>query len=439
MIRVLLAEDKHMVRGALVALLNLEPDIDVVAEVDTGAEILTSARKHSPDVAVIDVDLPVFDGLDAVAGIRETLPGVRTLMLTSLGRPGTLRHALAARVDGFLFKEAPPGQLAGAIRDVAAGRRVVGSQLSLAEWTPVRDAGPGDSGRYPEELPVSVAPQQIGATREPAPVAEIKVLGPLTADVNGRSVRPTAGKPRQILALLALHAGKVVPAATLIEELWAQRPPRSVRTTLQTYILQLRRLIDDALAADGVGVAKEVLVTEFNGYLLDVPRDAVDVHGYERYAAAGQTALESGDCESASRLLGKALAVWRGPALADVRAGSALGVEAVRLEESRVTVLERRIDADLRLGRHHALLSELSVLTAQHPMHENLCAHHMIALFRSGRRWQALEAFTCLRTALVAELGVEPSARLQQLQRAVLNSDPRLDFTATQRLHRTLT
>lgn len=134
MIRVLLAEDMHMVRGALIALLNLEPDIEVVAEVSSGDKIVPMVSEHRPDVAVIDIDLPILDGLTAATKIRETMPTVRTLMLTSLGRPGTLRRALAARVDGFLLKDAPPGQLADAIRDVAAGKRVVDAQLALAAW-----------------------------------------------------------------------------------------------------------------------------------------------------------------------------------------------------------------------------------------------------------------------------------------------------------------
>ncbi|WP_394621854.1 DNA-binding response regulator [Lentzea sp. JNUCC 0626] len=134
MIRVLLAEDMHMVRGALIALLNLEPDIEVVAEVSSGDKIVPAARQHSPDVCVIDIDLPILDGLSAATTIRETMPQVRTLMLTSLGRPGTLRRALAARVDGFLLKDAPPTELADAIRRVAAGERVVDSQLALAAW-----------------------------------------------------------------------------------------------------------------------------------------------------------------------------------------------------------------------------------------------------------------------------------------------------------------
>ncbi|MDQ3579494.1 MAG: response regulator transcription factor [Actinomycetota bacterium] len=134
MIKVLLAEDMHMVRGALVALLVLEPDIDVVAEVALGTGILPAAIEHRPDVAVIDIDLPGKDGLSAAVEIHEHLPGCRTLILTSLGRPGTLRRALAARVNGFILKDAPAEMLANAIREVSVGRRVIDGELVLAAW-----------------------------------------------------------------------------------------------------------------------------------------------------------------------------------------------------------------------------------------------------------------------------------------------------------------
>ena len=252
---------------------------------------------------------------------------------------------------------------------------------------------------------------------------EIKVLGPLEAHENGRSVVPTAAKPRQILALLALEAGQVVPVPTLIEELWRLEPPRSALTTLQTYILHLRRQIDAALGP--AGGAKDLLATRHNGYQLNV-EGGVDVHKYERLTAAGTRAAERGDHEAASRLLRSALEVWRGPALVDVQAGLRLGIEVIRLEESKLSVLELCIDADLRLGRHYPLLSELAKLNASYPMHENLCAQFMIALYRSGRQWRALDVFRNLRDTLVDELGVEPSARLQLLQRAILRSDPSL-------------
>jgi two-component system response regulator DesR len=134
MIRVVLAEDVQMVRGALVALLDLEPDIEVVASVGTGDEILPEVQRSKPDVAVLDIDLPGIDGLTAASRIHESVPETRTLILTSLGRPGTLRRALTARVNGFILKDSPVKELADAIRGVAAGRRVVDSQLALAAW-----------------------------------------------------------------------------------------------------------------------------------------------------------------------------------------------------------------------------------------------------------------------------------------------------------------
>ncbi|MEV0678937.1 response regulator transcription factor [Actinosynnema sp. NPDC050436] len=134
MIRILLAEDMHMVRGALVALLNLETDIEVVAEVASGDAILPAAQEHRVDVAVIDIDLPGKDGLTAAEEIHEHLPECRTLILTSLNRPGTLRRALAAKVSGFILKDAPADRLANAVRGVAEGRRVVDAELALSAW-----------------------------------------------------------------------------------------------------------------------------------------------------------------------------------------------------------------------------------------------------------------------------------------------------------------
>jgi DNA-binding SARP family transcriptional activator len=275
---------------------------------------------------------------------------------------------------------------------------------------------------------------------------EAKVLGPLEARVGGRSVAPSAGKPRQILALLALEAGQVVTVTSLIEELWGTRPPRSAQATLQTYILHLRRLINTGLA--GVGragagragagravAAKDLLATRPGGYLLDIGGDigggGIDVLTYERLAAAGARALDAGDAEDGARLLGSALAVWRGQALVDVPVGLRLSLEVIRLEESRLGVLELRIDADLRLGRHYSLLAELAKLNASYPMHENLCAQFILALYRAGQQWRALDVYTRLRRTLVDELAVEPSSPLQRLHQAILRSEPALHQART--------
>ncbi|WP_329564315.1 response regulator transcription factor [Kitasatospora sp. NBC_01266] len=139
MIRVMLAEDMNMVRGALVALLNLEPDIEVVGEVASGDEIVPRALEWRPDVAIVDIDLPGIDGLTAAGQLTKQLPSCRTLILTSLGRPGNLRRAVAAQVSGFILKDAPPDRLAEAIRGVAAGRRVIDPQLALAAWDSVEN------------------------------------------------------------------------------------------------------------------------------------------------------------------------------------------------------------------------------------------------------------------------------------------------------------
>ncbi|MCC3653779.1 AfsR/SARP family transcriptional regulator [Streptomyces sp. WAC 00631] len=258
---------------------------------------------------------------------------------------------------------------------------------------------------------------------------DIKVLGPLTAQERGISVVPTAAKPRQILALLALQADHVVTVPTLMQEIWGEDVPRSAATTLQTYILQLRRKIATALGGDPARDAKDVLVTQHGGYLLQVQPGQVDVQEFEQLAASGRAAHEAGDHRAASRLLRAALDLWQGPALVDVRVGSVLELEVLRMDEDRMAALERRIDADLRLGRHTELVPELRVLAARHPMHENFCAQLMLAMHRAGGAWRALEAYQRLRGTLVDELGMEPSPKLQQLHHAVLSGDPRLDLT----------
>lgn len=129
MIRVLIAEDMHMIRGALVALLSLEADMDVVAELDRGDVVVDSALRIQPDVAVLDIDMPGGDGLSVAAALHEQLPSCRTLILTGLSQPGHLLRALKAHVRGFVLKDAPASHLANAIRSVMAGRRVLDPEL----------------------------------------------------------------------------------------------------------------------------------------------------------------------------------------------------------------------------------------------------------------------------------------------------------------------
>ncbi|MCX5151569.1 AfsR/SARP family transcriptional regulator [Streptomyces sp. NBC_00320] len=273
---------------------------------------------------------------------------------------------------------------------------------------------------------------------------DIEVLGTLAVREHGVSVTPTAPKPRQVLALLALHADQVVPVSALIEELWAGAPPRSARTTLQTYVLQLRALIASALeqgaaaaeggegaeGAEGVAgaagrrTAKDVLVTLPGGYLLNSGGGTSDVREFDRLAGIGYRAMDAGDFPGAARQLREALALWSGPAFADVHGGIQLDMEARRLEETRLCALDQRIEADLRLGRHRELLAELTVLASRYRTHENLHGQFMLALHRSGRRGEALDVYQRLRATLVRELGLEPSAALRRLQRSILMASP---------------
>lgn len=255
---------------------------------------------------------------------------------------------------------------------------------------------------------------------------EVQVLGPFVAQLDHTSVVPSAAKPRQVLALLALHAGQVVTVSTLLDELWGDAPPRTAPATLQTYITQLRRRLATALGPAAVRGPKDVLCTRYGGYALDVagPDDATEFH---RLSTAGQTALRQGAAREASVLLHQALALWRGPALADVQIGRALQVETVRLEETRLGALDARIEADIRLGRHTALLGELTALAAQYPLHETVHAQLMLALYRCGRPSHALVVYQRLRQCLVRELGLEPSTRLRWLHQAILRADPLLE------------
>ncbi|MBE8516232.1 AfsR/SARP family transcriptional regulator [Amycolatopsis sp. H6(2020)] len=256
---------------------------------------------------------------------------------------------------------------------------------------------------------------------------DVSVLGPLIVGENGKSMVPSAGKQRQVLALLVLRGDRTVQVGTLMEELWGGCIPRSGATTLQTYILQLRNKIA-TLWPEGSGRSpKDLLTTCFGGYMLKIGGGRSDLRDFETYARNGMSAYEAGDLKSAVSLFDRALDQWDGEALMDVPHGRILQREIVSLEQMRMNVLERRIDACLRLGRQTALLPDLGVLVDEHPMHEGLRAQLILALYRSGNVRRALEEFQRLRASLVEELGIEPSMRLRRLHQAILAGDPILE------------
>jgi DNA-binding SARP family transcriptional activator len=256
-------------------------------------------------------------------------------------------------------------------------------------------------------------------------ILDIRLLGPLSAQLNGRTVVVSAPKQRQVLALLALNVGRVVTVSTLTEELWGDTPPRSYGTTLQTYVLQLRNALASVMPENLV--ARSILSTRHSGYLLEAGGCRIDVEEASSLALAGRIAMEAHDYVTASKQLTSALNIWRGPTLVDVRMGRVLALEAEALEQTRLGVFERRVEADLALGRHVDLLGELTLASARNPMNENLCALLMVTLYRTGYVARSLEAFHRLRSVLAEELGVEPCARLQRLQRAILSGDPALE------------
>lgn len=248
------------------------------------------------------------------------------------------------------------------------------------------------------------------------------VLGPLRVVAAGRDITPSAPKIRELLALLLLCRNSLVQADSIINELWGEAPPSTALSTLQTYIYKLRKIFDDESA----------LRTNPFGYSLVVPDGNVDVSRFEMLCQEGKAALDDKKPEQASRVLAEALAMWRGPALSDVAHGQTVTAHVVRLEEMRLRALELRLDADLRLGLHREVVPELKEVTLRHPLHEELHSRLMIALHRSGRRSEALEAYRRLRESLVDELGLEPSDKIVQLHSALLSSDPTLDVTTNE-------
>jgi DNA-binding SARP family transcriptional activator len=243
----------------------------------------------------------------------------------------------------------------------------------------------------------------------------IQILGPFAVRIGSLEVTPTAGKQRQILTVLALRAGQVVSTSTLAEELWAGRLPRSFAVTLQTYVFQVRRRLASGLPDKPS--SKHLLSTRHSGYSLEC---LTDVAEFRRLAQAGRQAAEAGNPRAASELLGRALSLWKGPTLGDVSLGPVLAVEAAALAQTRLGVLERRIESDLALGRHSDVIGELLSLVADNPGNENLWALLIRAFYHSGHTAEALNAFHRLRTSLNHELGIDPSPRLQQLHLSIL-------------------
>jgi DNA-binding SARP family transcriptional activator len=247
---------------------------------------------------------------------------------------------------------------------------------------------------------------------------QFQVLGPLEVYDGDRVCTPTPPKVSRVLALLLLRANQVVSMDSLIEELWGEEPPLSAVGTAQTYIYQLRKILDPRGEHSAVG---EWLVTKAPGYLMRVAPNQLDATAFEALSWQGRQMLEQSQPEQASQLLRRALGLWRGPSLANVRRGALLEAHAVHLEEQRMRTLELRIQADVELGRHRELIGEMRSLVATHPLNEWFHGQLIMALSHSGRRGEALQAYQDLRRVLSNQLGLDPQPELQELHREVLS------------------
>jgi serine/threonine protein kinase/DNA-binding SARP family transcriptional activator/WD40 repeat protein len=241
----------------------------------------------------------------------------------------------------------------------------------------------------------------------------MRVLGPVEVESDGVDVRLGGPKQRTILALLVAEVGKVVSVDALIDGLWGEDPTPGARSTLHTYISNLRTALGD------------VIVREGGGYRLEVNPQQVDTVQFEQAVERATKLTETHPAEAAQRLRA-ALALWRGRPYADVSGSFPLELEARRLEELRLGAIEARIDAELAMGHHAELIAELSVLCAEFPFREGFCSQHMLALYRSGRQAEALSTFQKTRTYLLEELGLDASTQLRQLEHRILNHDPSL-------------
>ena len=253
---------------------------------------------------------------------------------------------------------------------------------------------------------------------------EFRILGPLEAIDEERALAIGGAKQRALLGVLLIHANEVVSSDRLIDELWREQPPEHAAKALHVHVSQLRKVLEPAAPPGSRG---RVLDTRPPGYVLHVGRDQLDAHRFERLVTEGKAALEVGDPLSASTLLREALALWRGPALADLGFEPFAQAEIARLAELRLAALEERIEADLALARHNDVVGELDGLVTEHPLRERLRVQHMLALYRSGRQAEALQSYHNARHILVDELGIEPGRALHELERAILTQDPALD------------
>jgi predicted ATPase/DNA-binding SARP family transcriptional activator len=256
---------------------------------------------------------------------------------------------------------------------------------------------------------------------------EFRLLGPLEVLHGGQPVSLGGARQRAVLAVLLLNLNEAVETDRLVDEVWGDDAPLTAAKIVHNNVSQLRKLLerDVALAGDG---SYELLQRHRGGYELRLEPEQVDALLFESRAQAGRQALTDGDPLVASAQLREALALWRGPALAEFADAPFAQHERTRLEELRLAAIADRVEADLAAGGAAELVAELEAIVAQHPLRERLREHLMLALYRAGRQADALHVYQDTRRLLVDELGIQPSPALQRLQHAILIHDPALEL-----------
>jgi DNA-binding SARP family transcriptional activator len=252
---------------------------------------------------------------------------------------------------------------------------------------------------------------------------EFRILGPVEVIHDGQAFAVGGPRARAVLAMLLLNANHVVSADWLAGELWPGLEPDRAAANLQVRLTELRRSLRSAGEADR-------LVTRPPGYVFAVTVNELDVLLFEQLAAAGRAALAGGDAVGAGRILADSLALWRGPALADLDEPLFALTERARLEDARLDAVESKVDALLASGRHQETIAELEELAAKHPLRERFWAQRLLALYRCGRQADALRAYQEVRAVLVGQLGIEPGPELRQLEGRILHQDGQLDYRA---------
>jgi WD40 repeat protein/DNA-binding SARP family transcriptional activator/energy-coupling factor transporter ATP-binding protein EcfA2 len=252
---------------------------------------------------------------------------------------------------------------------------------------------------------------------------DFRILGPIEAADDGAAIRLGGPKQRAVLTILLLQANRVVPVEQIADDLYGDAVPPTAVAQVRDHVSQLRKLFGQR-QGDG---ADPMLETHAPGYLLRVGPDQLDAFRFEAMTEQAQGALGRGDVDAAAALLREALALWRGPPLAEFVYEPFAQAAIARLEELRLGAVERRIEADLLRGMDGQLVAELDELVREHPLREQLRAHLMLALYRSGRQAEALDVYYETRKVLGEELGIEASPALRELAGMLLRQEAALD------------